>query len=257
MRVTFLGTGTSIGVPMIGCHCEVCTSLDPRDRRLRTSAIVEEGDTRILIDCGPDFRQQMLNIDVNRSFDAILITHEHSDHVDGIDDLRPASFFGEVDIYADEFCAKHLIQRMPYCFLPKEQRYAGVPALNMHVAEPHETFTVGNMTITPFRVMHGKLPILGFRINDLVYITDMSQLPESEVEYAKDAKLLVENALRPQKTHPTHQTLEEALAMAEKLNAKQTYLIHMCHEMGLHAVVDQTLPPSVHYAYDGLSIDFQ
>ncbi|MBR3454838.1 MAG: MBL fold metallo-hydrolase [Bacteroidaceae bacterium] len=256
MRITFLGTGTSIGVPMIGCHCEVCRSLDPRDRRMRTSAIVEEGDTRILIDCGPDFREQMLRIDVDRSFDAILITHEHSDHVDGIDDLRPSQFFGEVDIYADEFCAKHLIQRMPYCFLPKEQRYKGVPELNMHVAEPHEPITIGSMTIIPFRVMHGKLPILGFRINDLVYITDMSLLPETEYVYAKDASLLVENALRPITPHPTHQRLEEALVMAETLNAKQTYLVHMCHEMGFHAVADAQLPPNIHYAYDGLSVDF-
>lgn len=256
MRITFLGTGTSIGVPMIGCRCEVCRSTDPHDRRLRTSAIVEEGDTRILIDCGPDFREQMLSIDVDRSFDAILITHEHSDHVDGIDDLRPSKFFGEVDLYADEFCAKHLIQRMPYCFLPKEQRYKGVPELNMHVVEPHESFTVGTMTITPFRVMHGKLPILGFRINDLVYITDMSHLPETEYDYAKDATLLVENALRPRVTHPTHQTLEDALEISKVLHARQTYLVHMCHEMGLHAVADRQLPPTVHYAYDGLSIDF-
>lgn len=256
MRITFLGTGTSIGVPVIGCQCAVCRSNDPHDMRLRTSAMVEEGDTRILIDCGSDFRQQMLRVGVDRSFDAILITHEHSDHVDGIDDLRPAEFFGDVDIYADEFCAKHLIQRMPYCFLPKEQRYKGVPALNMHVAEPHEPFTVGTMTITPFRVMHGKLPILGFRINDLVYITDMSLLPESETAYAKDARLLVENALRPRKPHATHQTVEEAVKMAEVLNAKETWLVHMCHDMGLHAEADLLLPPGIHYAYDGLVLEF-
>lgn len=256
MKITFLGTGTSIGVPMIGCHCEVCRSNDPRDRRMRTSIMVEQDDTRILIDCGPDFRQQMLSLDIDRSFDAILITHEHSDHVDGIDDLRPSQFFGEVNIYADENCAKHLIQRMPYCFLPKGQRYKGVPELNMHIVEPHHTFSVGNMLITPFRVMHGTLPILGYRINDLVYITDMSQLPNTEHEYVRDAKILVENALRKAIPHPTHQTLESALDLSRELNPDQTYLIHCCHEIGLYAETAAQLPANVHLAYDGLTVEF-
>ncbi|MCF0159598.1 MAG: MBL fold metallo-hydrolase, partial [Bacteroidaceae bacterium] len=208
MKVTLLGTGTSCGVPQIGCGCEVCTSADVRDKRLRCSALIEEDGKRILIDCGPDFRQQMLRTDF-APLDAVLITHEHYDHVGGLDDLRPYSIFGDVDVYAEQLCIDHLMERIPYCFTPKEKRYPGVPAINLLPVIPHQVIRVAQkppmslddssldesirekrrlamtvrlqggqpeapLEIIPVRVMHGRLPIIGFRIKEFAYITDMS-----------------------------------------------------------------------------------
>lgn len=194
MKLTFLGTGTSTGVPQMGCSCPVCTSDDSRDHRLRTSALIETASgTRILIDCGPDFRQQMMTTDF-RPLNGILITHEHYDHVGGIDDLRPFSVFGNVDIYADKLCALHLRERLPYCFA--ENKYPGVPNINLHAVKPGFPLQIADTTVIPFTVMHGKLPILGFRIGTLAYITDMSICPPQSIAYLRGIQTLVANALR-------------------------------------------------------------
>lgn len=260
MRITLLGTGTSTGVPQIGCRCQVCTSDDPRDRRLRCSALVEveddsaaDGVRRILFDCGPDFRQQMLNIDF-KPLDAIFITHEHYDHVGGLDDLRPFSIFGNVVVYAESFCANHLRERIPYCFTPKERRYPGVPSIDLEDIEPHTPVQVGKVEVLPLRVMHGKLPILAFRIGRFAYVTDMKSISPDDALLLKDLDVLVLNGLRHE-VHPSHQTIEEAVDFSRSIGTPETWLIHMSHHIRRHAIEDAVLPPHFHLAYDGLVID--
>lgn len=294
MKITILGSGTSCGVPQIGCPCKVCTSTDPKDKRLRTSALVEVGGKRILIDCGPDFRQQMLRIDF-KPLDAVLITHEHYDHVGGLDDLRPYSIFGDVDVYAEKFCADHLMERIPYCFTPKEKRYPGVPAINLIEIEPHVPIIIkdvekvpmadkyledavkmkrlqvweelralkeregetehGDVNILPIRVMHGKLPIVGFRIDNFAYITDMKTIPETELPYLEGVEYMIVNGLR-HKEHPSHQSIEEAITFTQKLGVKETWLVHMSHHIEPHDIEEKTLPQGIHLAYDGEVIEF-
>lgn len=251
-KITFLGTGTSSGVPALGCDCPVCRSKDPRDRRMRCSSLVEIGDARILVDCGPDFYFQMLHRPFGL-FDAVLITHEHYDHVGGLDDLRPFSYRKPEKIYCNATTARHLYERIPYCF--RELSARGLPHLEMNVVEPHETFYVKDVPVTPLRVMHGKLEILGFRIAGLVYITDMKTIPDGEMGYIRGADLLVVNALRPQ-PHPTHQTIADAIAFAQSTAIPRTYFIHVSHEAGFHAEIDSQLPPGMHFAYDGLEVEF-
>ena len=249
MKITFLGTGTSIGVPQIGCQCEVCRSNDPRDKRLRASALFEKGDTRLLVDCGPDFREQMLKVDFKR-LDAIFITHEHYDHVGGLDDLRPFSIFGDVVVYAEQTVVQHLRQRIPYCFTPKEKRYPGVPSIDLEEMTPHVPVQVGSVQVLPLRVMHGKLPILGFRIGDFAYTTDMLTMPDADVALLQGVRKMIVNGLRHE-PHMSHQTLEQAIAFTERLGKPEAWLIHMSHHIRPHAIEAQSLPQHVHLAYDG------
>ncbi len=256
MKVTILGSGTSTGVPEIGCTCPVCTSKDPRDNRLRCSGLVEVDGVRILIDCGPDFRQQMMRLPEFGPLDAVLISHEHYDHVGGLDDLRPFCRFRDVPVYAEQRVADTLRRSLPYCFA--EQLYPGVPRITLTEVSPDVPFTVGNtagqqVEVLPIRVMHGRLPILGYRIGRFAWITDMLTMPEEGYAQLQGVDVLVMNALRA-KPHGSHQTVADALENAKRIGARETYFIHMSHHVGLHADAERQLPSDVHLAIDGQTI---
>lgn len=251
MKLTFLGTGTSCGVPTIGCRCKVCRSTDPKDKRFRCSALLETERTRLLIDVGPDFRSQMIPQEFRR-IDGILITHAHYDHMGGMDDVRPFCQFGDINVYADPTAREGLLQMLPYCFA--ENRYPGVPAIALHTIQAHKPFVVSDFTIMPIRVMHGRLPITGYRIGPLAYITDMKTIDEGETEFLKGTEVLVVNALR-QQPHHSHQTLDEAMAFARRIGARHTYFIHSSHDIGLHKDVNDFLPEGMEMAYDGQVVE--
>ena len=251
-RLRFLGTGTSAGVPILGCKCRVCTSNDPRDKRLRTAALLETRHCRILIDAGPDIRQQLMPLDFY-PLDAILLTHVHYDHVGGLDDLRGFCIYGDQHIYADEITSEGIKRVMPYCFT--EKLYPGVPLIRLHTIAPHESFKVKDIEITPIQVMHGRLPILGYRIGNLAYITDMKSIDDSEMPYIQGIDTLVVNALRWDKPHHSHMLVDDAIAFARRVGARQTYFIHVTHEIGLQDEAEKRLPSDIHIAYDGLQVD--
>ncbi len=252
MKVRFLGTGTSTGVPEIGCECEVCTSTDARDRRLRCSALLQSEKTTVLIDCGPDFRQQMLQAKVKK-IDALLMTHKHYDHLVGIDDLRPYTSSKELPIYADRETEMQIRSFFPYCF--GRIKYPGVANIRIHSVDSRTPFKVGDIDVTPLRVFHGMFPITAYRFGKFAYITDMSYIEPGELEKLKGVEVLVINALRFSKPHKTHQTVLEALEIVDYLKPRETYFTHMMHHIGLHAKIEKCLPSGVHLAYDGLEIE--
>lgn len=252
MKITFLGTGTSQGIPVIGSRHQVCLSSDPKDKRLRSSVLLEWADSSYVIDCGPDFRQQMLAYGTDR-LDGILFTHYHADHTAGLDDVRPYSQrFGEVAFYCDKGVAENLRERFQYIFAT-ENRYAGAPKVSLNEIS-HEPFELEGKKIIPIEVMHGNLKILGFRIDHLAYITDAKTIAETEMAKLKNLDVLIINALRIE-PHPTHFNLEEALEFIENIKPKKAYITHISHRLGFHRQVSGGLPPNVYLAYDGLVLD--
>ena len=249
-KLTFLGTGTSQGIPIIGCECPVCRSADPRDKRLRASALVEYGGLTVLVDCGPDFRTQMLRAS-DDNLDAVLLTHIHFDHVAGLDDLRAYCFERPMPIYARADVMRDLHQRIPYCF--SDNPYPGVAQFEEHVIGD-EPFLVEGVRVEPIPVMHYKLPIVGFRIGPLAYITDAKTIAPEVVERLKGVPLLVINSLRVADEHLSHMCLAETLDIVRRVNPGHTYLIHMSDRMGLHADSHALLPDGVELAYDGLIV---
>ena len=253
MKITILGTGTSCGVPVLGCQCDVCRSSDPHDHRLRCSILVETERTRLLVDIGPDFRQQMMPHPFRR-IDGILITHAHYDHMGGMDDIRPYCQFGDVNVYADHNAREGMLQMLPYCF--EANRYPGVPAIGLHEIKAGEPFTIGDIEVLPFEVMHGRMPILGFRFGPFTYITDMKTIDPGQEHLLQGTDTLIVNALRFDRPHHSHQLVDDAIVFAHRVGARRTLLTHLCHDVGLHEEVNaHRLPDDVRLAYDGQVLD--
>jgi phosphoribosyl 1,2-cyclic phosphate phosphodiesterase len=252
LKITFLGTGTSQGIPIIGSKHPVCLSTDSRDKRLRVSILVEWGKYTYVVDCGPDFRQQMLRVNCEK-LDGILFTHEHSDHVAGLDDIRPFYFRqGDIEIYAHERVLKSLATRFDYIFT-KEDKYPGVPTLSINTIE-NKPFKLHDLEVIPVNGMHHKLQVFGFRFGEFAYLTDMKTVEDAEIEKIKNIKVLVINALRVE-PHISHFNLEEAFDFIQKVNPEKAYITHISHLMGFHEEVQKTLPENVFLAYDNLQIE--
>jgi phosphoribosyl 1,2-cyclic phosphate phosphodiesterase len=252
LKVYFLGTGTSQGIPIIGSDHPVCKSDNPKDKRLRVSVLISWEDTTVVIDCGPDFRQQMLSSNCKK-IDALLFTHEHADHTAGLDDIRPFNFkHGALPIYAHERVIKNLEKRFDYIF-ETHNRYPGAPSVEKNTILDSAPFLVKNKKIIPINTWHGNLPIFGFRIDDFAYLTDVKTIDEEEIEKLKDVKVLVVNALREQ-PHETHFNLQEALEFIDILKPQKTYLTHISHLFGFHDEIQKQLPENVFLAYDNLEI---
>jgi len=252
LKITFLGTGTSQGIPVIGSNHPVCFSSDKRDKRLRVSALIQWEDFTYVIDCGPDFRYQMLRANVTK-LNGVLITHEHADHIAGLDDLRPFSFqLGAVPMYAQKRVLENLTYRFEYIFNDKN-KYPGAPSIEKHEVSK-APFAIKNLEVTPIEINHGKLLILGFRFKNVAYLTDVKSIEKEELKKLQNLDVLILSAIR-YKPHHSHLNLEEALELIKVINPKQTYLTHISHHLGFHDEVEKTLPENVFLAYDELVLE--
>jgi phosphoribosyl 1,2-cyclic phosphate phosphodiesterase len=251
LTFTFLGTGTSGGIPMIACDCVVCRSTNKKDKRLRSSLLVRSATTTLVVDAGPDFRYQMLRAEV-KNLDAIIFTHPHKDHVAGLDDVRAYNFFSgkPMEVYANEMTQEVLIREFPYAFA--DTKYPGVPEIRLNTID-YEPFVVGDIPVLPVMVWHMKMPVMGFRFGNFTYITDANRIEPAEMEKIKGTEVLILNALRKEK-HISHFTLDEAIKVSQEIDAAKTYFTHLSHQMGLHDEVNNELPDGVELAYDGLVI---
>ena len=249
LTITFLGTGTSTGVPMIACGCYVCTSPNEKDKRLRSSILVQSDKTTFVVDTTPDFRLQMLRIN-NKKLDAVLFTHPHKDHTAGLDDVRPYNYFNKqtIDVYANSLTEEALKREFAYVF--SDFRYPGIPDINL-VTIDDSPFMIGDIPVTPITVWHHKMPVYAYRFGDFTYITDANRIDDQEKEKIKGSKIMVVNALR-REDHISHFTLQQAIALALELEIPETYLTHISHQLGRHAEEDAGLPRGIHMGYDGL-----
>jgi phosphoribosyl 1,2-cyclic phosphate phosphodiesterase len=254
LKITFLGTGTSQGVPVIGCDCDVCSSLDFRDKRLRSSVHLQVGPTSLVIDTGPDFRQQMLREGI-KQLDAVLYTHEHKDHTAGLDDIRPFNFLQNADmpIYGQAPVLNQIRTEFSYIFTA--HRYPGIPMVETHIIE-NKPFEVEGILVHPIRVMHHKLPVFGYRVKDFTYVTDANHIPPQELKKISGTRVLVINALQ-HSPHISHFTLKQALEMVQVIQPEKAYLTHISHRLGCHREVEAGLPENVFLGYDGLKIDLE
>lgn len=252
MQITFLGTGTSQGVPIIACPCNICQSSDSKDKRLRTSLLIETDGKTFVIDTGPDFRQQMLRENV-KNMDAVIFTHEHKDHTAGFDDIRAFNFVNKkkMEIYASLNVQEAIKREFAYIF--SDFKYPGIPEINLHLIE-NKPFSIQGVEIIPIEVMHYKLPVFGFRIGDISYITDANYISDQEKEKIKNSKILVLNALR-REPHISHFTLDQAIELVNELKPEKAYFTHISHQLGLHADVEKELPENIELAFDGLKIN--
>ena len=254
LKITFLGTGTSSGVPMIACDCAVCTSPDKRDRRLRSSILVESANTRLVVDTGPDFRYQMLREHVNR-LDAVVFTHPHKDHLAGLDDIRAFNYIMKqpIEVYADSLTEEAVRRDFYYAF--SDTKYPGIPELNLHTIT-QEPFMVGDIPIIPIPVWHMKMPVMGFRFGNFTYITDANRIEEESKEKIRGSEVLVLNALRREK-HISHFSLSEAIDLVQELKVPRAYFTHISHQMGRHAETEGELPAGIHLAFDRLMVEMK
>ncbi|WP_112379853.1 MBL fold metallo-hydrolase [Flagellimonas maritima] len=252
MTITFLGTGTSQGIPVIGSNHPVCLSNDPRDKRLRVSVLISWKNFNYVIDCGPDFRQQMLTNSVTK-LDGILFTHEHADHTAGIDDIRPFFFRqGDIPVYAHKRVIESLKIRFDYIFAD-EDRYPGAPAVKVTEVVNNKTIPLGGLQVIPIEAFHNRLQVFGYRFNDFIYLTDVKRVDENEMNKMMGAKVLVVNALR-EEAHHSHFNLDEAIAFAKRVGADKTYFTHISHLLGFHEEVEKKLPKNILLAYDNLQL---
>lgn len=252
MKITFLGTGTSTGVPVVACNCDVCTSEDPRDKRYRTSIMLSQGNSNIVIDCGPDFRIQMLKHKVE-DIDAVVFTHAHRDHIAGLDDIRAFNYIlhKSIDIYGSQLTLDAIKEQFPYIFSPG--RYLGAPQLILHPIT-EQPFSIGNFNFIPIQVLHHEMKVFGYRIGDFTYITDANYISSTEIEKIRGSKIIVINALRNSR-HVSHYSLSEAMEILDELKPEKAFLTHISHFLGKLSEVEKKLPDWVHLAYDGLQFE--
>jgi phosphoribosyl 1,2-cyclic phosphate phosphodiesterase len=254
LKITFLGTGTSTGVPMIACPCAICASLDEKDKRLRSSILVQSSTTTLVVDTTPDFRLQMLRANV-RTLDGVVFTHPHKDHLAGLDDVRAYNYFQQrpMDVYANEMTQETIVREFPYVFA--EMKYPGIPDIRLNRIES-DLFTVGDIDVRPVLVWHLQMPVLGFRFGNFTYITDANRIDEEEKEKIRGSEIIVLNALRHEK-HISHYNLQEAIDLVRELEIPRAYFTHISHQLGFHAEVNHSLPDGMELAYDGLVIELR